>query len=167
MAVGQFSGDSLTETGATVNSCLNVMIVRSDNPCGHALLDKVGPSTSEIMTHQRGFTSTYLASKSSFITTAQDTTNYLRELQMGTLLRSDYRQELINYMSRQIYRQGIPAANPGVTVADKVGFIEIYNHDAAIVYGPKSTYVITVLSANANFSRLANLAGQVALLMNR
>lgn len=166
MAAGAISGDSLTSTGSTVNYCLNVMIVRSDNACAHALLDKVGGYTAEAMSHQRGYKNTFLASKPNFITTAADTSNLLTNLQSGTLIRSDYRDQLLGYMGRQIYRSGIPAGSQG-HVADKVGFIESYNHDAAIVYGPKSTYVLTVLSSGSSFTNIADLARQISQFLNK
>lgn len=164
---GEFTGDSLTSTGATVDHCLQVMITVSDNNCAHALLSKVGGQWAENLNHQKGYTNTFLASKSSFISTAQDTNDWLTDLNSGNLIRSDHQASILSFMSQQIYRNGIPAGSKGSKVADKVGFIDGYNHDAGIVYHANGTYALTIFSSGSNFTNIADLARQVSTFMGK
>lgn len=69
-------------------------------------------------------------------------------------------------MNRQIYRAGIPAGSAG-SVANKVGFLGGLNHDAAIVYHPKGSYALVVLSSGSSFSAIADLARKISTIMNQ
>ncbi|MDB5164258.1 MAG: hypothetical protein JWS12_876 [Candidatus Saccharibacteria bacterium] len=167
MAAGEMQPGTVTSTGSNVDYCLNAMIVVSDNDCAHALLNMVGPNTAEAMVHQHGFTNTFLASQTSFITTARDTAQLLTELESGTLIRADYRQSLLGHMSQQIYRSGIPAGSKGIRVADKVGYIDSYNHDAGIVYHPSGKYVLVILSSGSSYANIADLTRQINAYMSK
>jgi beta-lactamase class A len=163
---GQLNLDSITSTGASVNACIDAMIVRSDNPCAVALGDIVGWSANDASLHSKGFGSTSLNS-GNLLTTANDTTSWLTQLNDGTLSQAQYNETLLALMQRQIYRSGIPAGSPGIGVANKVGFIGSLNHDAAIVYSPKGTYMLTVLSSGSSFGQIADLARQISTVMNQ
>lgn len=94
-------------------------------------------------------------------TTAQDEANMMEKLYNGSLLTSANRDFLFGFMNRQIYRSGIPAGSKGSVVTDKVGFLESWNHDMAIVHSPKSTYVLIVMSKYSSFSNISVLASRV------
>jgi beta-lactamase class A len=66
-------------------------------------------------------------------------------------------------MKANVYRKGIPAGVQG-TVADKVGFMNGLLHDAAIVYSPKGTYVIAVMTDGSSWATIADLARQIDTL---
>jgi hypothetical protein len=64
-------------------------------------------------------------------------------------------------MKGNVYRQGIPSGIPNARVADKVGFLDALLHDASIVYSPKGTYVLIILTNNASWGNIAELAKEI------
>ncbi|HEX8762580.1 MAG TPA: serine hydrolase [Candidatus Saccharimonadales bacterium] len=154
-------GDPIS--GRTVDGCFEVMIVKSDNPCAKALGDKIGWQKVEDMMKGLGLSSTELSP--SLSTTSADLALFNYKLANGTLLDSGQSAKLLDVMKRQVYRSGIPAGT-GVTVADKVGFIDSYIHDAAIVYGPK-TYSLTIMTSGASWATIADMAKQIHAFLNR
>ena len=71
-------------------------------------------------------------------------------------MNSSDTDRLLGLMKRQKYRDGIPAGT-GLPVADKVGFVDDVIHDAGIVYSPKGTYVLVIMTTS-NWSGIANAA---------
>ena len=63
-------------------------------------------------------------------------------------------------MKRQVYRKGLPAG-VGVPVADKVGFLEGYLHDSAIVYSPKGVYILVIYSNGSSWGAIADAAKKI------
>ncbi len=162
---GELSLSDSTSTGANVGDCMEVMIVRSDNECAVALGSKIGWNTNDGMLKAIGIKNTTLASLNQ-LTTASDVATWLFSLQDGSLIKEDNSKSLLSMMSRQIYRKGIPAGSDG-SVANKVGFLWDLNHDAAIVYHPKGSYVLAVLSSGSSFGNIADLARQISDVMNQ
>lgn len=146
-------GDQTTET------CFELMIVRSDNNCPEAFGNLIGWQKINDMMRTLGLHGTQVKWHDNH-TTANDLALFLTKLQAGTLLDGADSQKLLGYMQQQIYRQGIPAGT-GVAVADKVGFLDAYIHDAGIVYGAKGPYVLVIMSNNSSWSQLADVAKQV------
>lgn len=163
---GQISLNSPTSTGRSVDSCLEVMIVRSDNPCGEALGNMIGWSNSNGQIHAAGMPSTSIAWGGQ-LTTAQDSATYLIKLQNGTLLAGAGRSAIIDRMARSIYRQAIPAGTTGISVANKIGALPPYNHDVGIVYHPKGAYVLTVFTYGSSHSKIRELAAQIRMVMDQ
>lgn len=166
VSAGQMSMDSATGNGRSVASCMEVMIVRSDNPCAIALGDMIGWSASNGMLYAKGFNSTNIAYGGQ-VTTPNDAANYLFALETGSLLSSAHRSDLLSKMGRGIYRYAIPAGSPGMHVANKLGALGTYNHDVAIVYHPKGAYVLSVFSTGSSHAKIRELAGQINALLNQ
>lgn len=168
---GQYRLDDRTNTGLSVQACIDEMILHSTNECALALMDKVG--WSRVHHFIRGqFPATSLDNGASTDgekhTTVRDETAFLQRLTTGQLTMSRAHHDyLLDLMKRQIYRDGIPAGVPGVTVADKVGFYAGYKHDVAIIYGPKGPYILAVLSYGGADWRFSDLSRQVAELLAR
>ncbi|HTE22421.1 MAG TPA: serine hydrolase [Candidatus Limnocylindria bacterium] len=163
---GQLSMSAGTDTGKSVGTCLELMIVRSDNACGTALGNKIGWSANHGMLRAKGFGSTQLV-YGGHLTTARDTATFLTYLQSRSLTGSGYDGSLLSMFGRQIWRYGIPAGSPGMHVANKLGTAGGFNNDIAIVYHPRGTYILTVLTYGSNFGSIRELAGQVAALMSQ
>lgn len=153
--------------GDSIQTCLRKMIVLSDNTCGRALGFKAGWPATEKLIAQKGITKTYLNNydendqllDKEKTSTAQDLTIFLRQLYAGELLNKQHTDLLIGYMKKQQWRERIPAGVPdGIAVADKPGFLPGMQNDAAIVYGPKSTYTINILSDTDNPEDLAAIS---------
>lgn len=145
--------------GRDLTKCLDDMIVKSDNACGEVMLEKIGYKTLTTELKAIGL------SKSSFLgsfpeTTASDLTTFVGALQSGQLLNASSTTTLLNAMKRNVYRQGIPVGASG-TVGDKVGFLDAFLHDAAVVYGPNGTYVLTVMTEGSSWANIAELTRQI------
>ena len=59
-----------------------------------------------------------------------------------------------------VYRKGIPAGTNG-TVANKVGFLNGLLHDAAIVYGSNSKYVLAIMTDGSSWNNIAELTKRI------
>jgi beta-lactamase class A len=153
--------------GRNLDVCFDDMIVKSDNACAEALLQKIGfrPITAEIQA--LGLKSSTFLQGNTPQTTAGDLSTFNAMLVSGQLLSQQAsRDKLLNAMKRNIYRQGIPAGTSS-QVADKVGFLEGLFHDAAVVYTPAGPYVLTIMSDGSNWATIADLTKQIETLRNQ
>jgi beta-lactamase class A len=164
IAAGTLDPGASTATGQSVATCLDIMIINSDNPCAHAIADMVGWDTVTANAHAAGFTSTNL-SADSLSSTPGDTTLFLEKLANGSLMDGTQTAALLSRMEQQIYREGLPAGSSGATVADKVGFYGDYLHDAGIVYYPGNTYVVSVFSYGGSWGQIADLGNTISSYM--
>lgn len=156
---GQLNLDSpVAITGQTIGSCLEKMIVVSDNNCPLAFGSQFGWSAEGNFVQQQGFNGTSLVNTTS---TTGDVTKLLSQLYAGQLMNSGNTATLLGYMGRQIYRSAIPAGSPGCTVYDKVGFYGGYWHDAAIVKSQHATYILVVFTKNGGAAAIKDLANQI------
>ena len=161
---GSWQWSDAIQGGRSLERCFDDMIVKSDNACAEAMLQKIGfrEITSEIQA--LGLKNSTFLKGDSPQTTAGDLSNFLAILNAGQMLsQQSSRDRLINAMKRNIYRQGIPAGASG-QVADKVGFLNGLFHDAAIVYSPSGTYVLTIMSDGSNWGVLADLTRKIEAL---
>lgn len=163
---GEFGMGSPTSNGNTVAGCLDIMIVRSDNACAHALGDMIGWSANDGMLHAKGFGLTSIT-QGNQLTTAQDTTAFLMQLQGGSLVSAGNRDALLYKMGHNIYRYAIPAGSSGMHSVNKLGVRGAYSHDVAIVYHPKGAYTLSVLSYGSSHARIRELARQVTAVMSQ
>lgn len=165
---GQLSMDTTTDMGLSVRACVDEMILHSTNACATSLMNLAG--WSYVHTFIKGqFPSTSLdngaSSDNEKHTTVRDEVNFLERLNTGQLLNPSNTSYLLDLMKRQIYRGGIPKGVAGTTVANKVGFYAGYKHDVAIIYAPRGTYLLGILSYGGNDSQFADLSRRVAELM--
>jgi beta-lactamase class A len=172
---GKLSLSSPLLNGLTAEQCIENAIVNSDNTCAEVIGNQIGWETIDQIDAKAGFTDTvidnydadggYTGDKQS---TAANLAAYLEQLQKGTLLNSTDTKALLGYMERQVYQTGIPAGSAGAAVADKVGFLETVTHDAAIVYAPKGTYVLVIMSTTGNnWANIKDLAAAIYQYLNQ
>ncbi|MBC7708131.1 serine hydrolase [Polaromonas sp.] len=159
--------------GRSIEQCIEVMIVNSDNDCAVALGRYIGWAKADQIIAASGFEGIKLNNYDSNgnvsgdkMVNAKEQAKFLVQLSAGSLTNSTNTSNLIGYMKRQIYRMGIPAGSQGAPVADKVGFLDNYTHDVGIVYGPTSTYALVIMSSGSNFSNIKDLAQAVYDFMN-
>lgn len=147
--------------------CFNKMISHSDNPCAEGFQTKIGggsitngakPLTSEAQA--LGLKNTTFMKAGGPYTTTNDLVTFLGSLEAGQSLQGVSRARLINAMLANVYRNGVPAG-AGARVADKVGFMNGLLHDAAIVYSPKGTYVIAVMTDGSSWAEIAGLTREL------
>lgn len=91
-------------------------------------------------------------------TSVKDCGRLLESIYRGTCVDKESSKKMLNLLLAQTRRGKIPAGVPAsITVANKTGETSFCDHDMAIVYGPKCTYIICVMSVNSY-----NSAGRVA-----
>lgn len=155
--------DENIASGRNLSTCFDDMIARSDNPCAEALIKKIGAKGLNADIQSLGLTSSAFRADNN-VTTSDDLANYLTQLERGTMpLKPESRQRLLAAMKQNIYRQGVPAGASGQT-ADKVGFLWGLLHDATIVYSPKGTYVLTVMTDGSSWAAIADLTRKIEAL---
>lgn len=151
--------------GRDLTKCLDDMIVKSDNNCGEALLRKIGFANITNEAAAIGCTSTSFIKSPNIVTTAMDLMTLLAKLQTGQILNEQSNRDiLLNAMSRNIYRAGVPAGLPGISVSNKVGFMDGLLHDAAIINSPSGTYILIVMTEGSSWSTIADLTKQIEAL---
>ncbi len=151
--------------GQTVESCLNNMIVLSTNKCSEEWLKTWNRRQFNQGLFNQGFSRAvnFLDKE-----TAKNSANDLRLLLLGlekrTLFNKQHAQHLLGLMKRQVHRRGIPAGTK-YPVANKVGFLWDYLHDAAIVYHPRGTYVLVIKTKGQSWSKIANITRQIEVIV--
>ncbi len=164
IAAGQMKWEDAAMNGKNVSQCFDAMIINSDNACGEWLGTQIGWSNLNTMLRGIGLSCTNLSS--AWYSCASDETLFLYKLQTGQIMAADQADRLLSVMKRQVYRSGIPAGT-GVSVADKVGFLNGLLHDAAIVYAPHGTYVLTIMTSGSSWGQIADAARQIQAQLNR
>ena len=161
---GSYKWSDQISGGRDLAKCFDDMIVLSDNPCAQTLVRKIGYSAVHHDVQALGLGGTSFIDAQSFKTTAADLNSFLIKLHGKKLsLKSASRDRLLSAMQRNVYRQGIPAGASG-NVADKVGFLEGLLHDTAIVYSPKGTYALTILTDGSSWVSIAELTRKIEKL---
>lgn len=144
-------------------TCFNKMISQSDNPCSEAFLQKVGLGTITKEINAMGLKNSNFTQSGGPFTTANDLVTFLGTLESGSMFSGTSRERLISAMLNNVYRKGVPAGASG-QVADKVGFMDGLLHDAAIVYSPKGTYVLAVMTDGSTWDNIAGLTRELEKL---
>lgn len=156
--------DSNISDGRNLEKCFDDMIVKSDNACAEAFVKKIGYTPLHKDVTSLGLKNTSFIDKESFKTTSGDLAKFMASLESSQLpITKDSRSRFIGALKRNVYRQGIPTGVSG-TVADKVGFLDGLLHDAAIVYAPTGTYVLTIMTDGSSWATIADLAKQIQSL---
>lgn len=149
--------------GTTWETCLNRMIINSDNACPEAYIALYGYNSFNARIHNElGVSDQTQLAAYNMRTTAADLAMVLQKLYQGKLMTEDNKNRLFSLMQQQIYRQGIPAGvGQGVAVSDKVGFLDSLLHDAAIVHSAKGDYVMVIMTNGESWPFIAKVAGYI------
>lgn len=139
------------EIKESVQEALNKMIIISDNYSGLLLAEKIGLDSLQRFLNQYGLANSKVGARGSSPTTsAYDTFLFYSYLYNNQFLGS---KEMIALLKKQALNEKIPKNLPPlISVAHKTGELDGYSHDAGIVYGNKSDYIIVVLSKSDNLS---------------
>lgn len=130
-------------TGRSVNSCLHDMITWSDNYCGGSLGQMVGWQKQNGYLTDSGYHQTNL--KSLQQTSAGDVARLFERLYNGTLLSPSSTDHFLGLLKQQRVNNRLPTGLPaGTTIAHKTGDLNGFVHDAGIVYGAKTDYLVVV-----------------------
>ncbi len=149
--------------GRSYSDCIEAMIRVSDNTCAEQIRSSLGVNTINGYVRNQGFGSVNVGE---YVASASDIGSFLERLNNGSLLDPAKSARIMNPMSNQIYRSGIPAGSFGSPVADKPGFYGDVWTDAGIVQSPSSTYVLVILTKGGGSGAVKTLAQRVHQTLN-
>jgi len=157
---GELSWDDTVDGGRDRATCLRDMISVSDNPCADVFRDEIGwEGLRDIAAETGGPATDFIPAYAR--TSANDLTAFLTRLESGSLsISSESRTRLLSAMEGNIFRQGIPAGSAGA-VLNKVGFLDGYLNDAAIVRHPQGTYVLSIMSEGSDWGSISSITRQI------
>lgn len=151
--------------GMTMRECIERTIVQSDNACPEAMIEKFGRTNLNNFLYARGYSrATTFTNATASQTTTNDLHKAMLEIDNGQLVNGAERTLMLQLMARTHHRQGIPAGSAG-SVNNKVGFLWSYLNDAAIVKHPSGTYVISIMTNNQSWSKIAEITKKAESLM--
>jgi beta-lactamase class A len=154
--------------GRNLTECFEDMIQLSDNECAIALLKKVTVKSLTDEARAIGAVNTSFLVPLSIKSTAEDESLLLALLESGQILSQQSSRDIwITAMKKNSYRQGVPRGIPSAVVANKVGFLNAWLHDASIVYSPQGTYVLIIMTEYSSWPNIAELAGQIETLRTK
>ena len=134
----------------SVGQALERMITISDNSTAILLQDRVGPWRANQSVSALGMTHTHLQAER--LTTApRDMLLFFERLARGTAIDPTASAAMVHLLLDQKVNDRLPARlPPGTPVAHKTGNWPGHVHDAGIVYGPRATFIIAVLTAEVD-----------------
>lgn len=158
----------------TIQSCVDKMIRYSDNDCAIAIKTKVQSPYIDQQLTSLGLKNTILNNSDAagnilfdMHTTADDIAYYIQKVFFSDFLDTQTQSMILEVMNQQVYRQGIPSGIPSAQVYDKVGFLDEYLNDAAIVIDNNGNkYILVILTRSDDtiqitWQDIANIAEAV------
>lgn len=131
--------------GKTVKQCLSPMIIVSDNACGAQLGDLLDWGSQDTDLHNQGYNGTSLADLPH--TSSNDVALLFTRLYANKLLSATSNAAFLALLKEQTIVNRLPQGLPsGTEIAHKTGDLYGYMHDAGIVYGAKTDYVVSIMS---------------------
>lgn|GEM_PF-1078579 len=147
-------------SGRNIDGCLTVMINISDNTCGRALGSVLGWDDQDAALKADGYTGTSLQTPQQ--TSAHDVAFLLERLYRGTLNSPNANDRFMALLKDQRVNNRLPQGLPaGTVIAHKTGDLDGYTHDAGIVFGTKTDYLVVMMG------KPGTTAGQFADLSSR
>ncbi len=127
-----------------VAASLKAMISVSSNEDALFLAEKIGWSRISEIAKKIGLKNTTFTDPPT--TTPEDMTNLLNLIVLDRALDPSSSLQMKELLLSQRINDRIPLLLPPVPVAHKTGELDDVRHDVGIVYGDKSTYIITLMS---------------------
>lgn len=137
--------------GETVATCLEKIIIVSDNDCGVALGDYFGWTNITRFLQANGFQNTTIVRSedpgSEFTSKPNDVESLLVKLYKHELLSKASTDAFIDLLLRQEINDRLPAVLPSeISVAHKTGDLYNYIHDVGIIFSPDNDYVFVIMT---------------------
>ena len=151
----------------TINQALQQLITISHNYASLLLTEKIKLSSVKTFLEKEGFNESTIGTDSDSPTsTPSDIALFFEKLYKGTLANPQDSNKMLDLLKRQKLNDKLPKYLPSeAIVAHKTGEIDFFTHDGGIVYGPKSDYIIVVLSKSdlpaAAEERIADISKKV------
>ncbi len=147
---GKLSLSKKLPRGKTVAQCLEPMIVVSDNACGAQLGDLLDWGSQDTDLHNQGYNGTSLADLPH--TSSNDVALLFARLYANKLLGATSNKAFLDLLKAQEINNRLPQGLPDNTmIAHKTGDLYGYMHDAGIVYGAKTDYIVSIMSGPWNY----------------
>lgn len=162
---GELSMQSRTSAGASLERCLELAIVISDNPCGIALQSLANPYDTDQQARAWGYTNTTLSGYYPQ-TSAYDQYQLFRDIYNGKRLSSDSHELLLTHLANQEITDRTPTYLED-TLYLKTGDLGGVVHSSALVETSTTVYTISVLTdewpadLNAKYAAISDLHGEV------
>jgi len=151
---GKLSLSKVLPRGKTIEQCLEPMIVVSDNACGAQLGDLLDWGSQDSDLHNQGYNGTSLADLPH--TSSNDVALLFARLYAGKLLGTTSNAAFLELLKEQEINNRLPQGLPdGTVIAHKTGDLYGYMHDAGIVYGGKTDYVVSIMSGEWDYPATA------------
>lgn len=151
---GKLSLNKKLPRGKTIEQCLEPMIVVSDNACGAQLGDLLDWGSQDTDLHNQGYNGTSLADLPH--TSSNDVALLFARLYANKLLSAKSNAAFLDLLKAQEINNRLPQGVPGdTTIAHKTGDLYGYMHDAGIVYGTKTDYVVSIMSGEWDYPATA------------
>ncbi len=151
-------------TAYTVENLLYRMIVLSDNTAQSMLFALLGRDKIEKrLESDLGLSNTSLEN---FETTNEDMASVFERHYRGEILSEYNTQYLISLLKQTLIRDRVRAGLPeGTVVANKGGTLDTSKHDVAIVYAPKTDYLIVVYTDNVDNEKAVTAIKNVSTIV--
>lgn len=132
----------------TVSNAMRQMIVISHNYSALILSKKIGISNAKKFIKDNGFEQTSFGIPPK--TTAFDVSLFFEKLYKGEIVNQQRSAEMMELFKKQALNDKLPKyLSKGTVIAHKTGEIGYFTHDAGIIFGKKSDYIIVVLSESS------------------
>jgi beta-lactamase class A len=154
---------SITIDKATRNlkTCVEQMLMYSDNPCGEALGKNIGWYRADSALQKAGLKQTQLNRKDAMFANASDMSKFLKGLYDSTLFSAEERDFILKNMQLGSWRKGIPSICSDCSVANKTGDLSNVRHDVAIVSYPGGAYSLSIMTSGASYKDIAEISKQI------
>lgn len=139
----------------TYGDTVDIMLQQSDNAAANTLIDLLGYETINTFIKSVGASDTTIARKMLEQTTrenytsVEDCADVLEMVLNGTYVNKSASARILDDLKKQQRTTKIPAGVPSeVETANKTGELTGVENDAAIIWGPDSTYILVVMTDN-------------------
>ncbi|MBO0595216.1 serine hydrolase [Nesterenkonia sp. E16_10] len=157
---GEMDWDDPIDGGRDRATCFADMISVSDNPCADVFREELGwEALRDIAAETGGPATDFIPAYAR--TSVNDLTAFMTRLESGALGISEAsRSRLLGALESNIFREGIAAGSTGA-VLNKVGFIDGYFNDTAIVRHPQGRYVMSIMSEGSDWNAIASITRDI------
>lgn len=148
-------------TNPTIKNQMEQMITVSSNEAAIALAQRISWEKLDEIAKSIGMKNTSMYNP--ITTTPEDMTNLIYLIATDRALDPNSSMQMRDIMLRQRLNDRIPALLPDIPIAHKTGELDDVLHDAGIVYGPKNTYLITLMSKdNKTYPPMKQLMAEIS-----
>lgn len=148
----------------TVSQALNQMITISHNYAALLLIEQIKRSNVLNFLKNHGLENSYVGEDPE--ATPSEIAMFLEKLYKGELANPENTAKMIDLLKNQQKNEKLPKYIPtGIPIAHKTGEIDLFTHDAGIVFSEKGDYIIVVMSESDSpygaEERISNISKQV------